>query len=136
MKSVQIWSFFWSLFSCIWTEYGDLRSQSSYSFQIQENKDQKKLCIWKIFTQWLLFDKSVIVINKCNHSKVFRKISFTRILWYTQVNTLGKVWNLFSFSGFCMFVFEETLKFCRIVVSNAYLRPWKTSVMDLFHENS
>ena len=136
MKSVQIRSFSWSLFSCIWAEYGDLRGQSSYLFQIQENKDQKKLRIWTIFTQWLLFDKSIIVINKCNHSKVFRKISFARILWYTQVNTLGKVWNLFSFSGFYMFVFEETLKIPRTVVWNAYLGPWKTSMMDLFHGNS
>ena len=25
VKSVQLWTFFWSVFSCIWTEYGDLR---------------------------------------------------------------------------------------------------------------
>ena len=34
VKSVQIRSFFWSVFSCIWTEYGDLlinlRIQSEY----------------------------------------------------------------------------------------------------------
>ena len=31
VKSVQIRSFFWSLFSCIWTEYGDLlRIQYKY----------------------------------------------------------------------------------------------------------
>ena len=39
-------SFFWSVFSCIWTDYGDLRS-------IQENTDQKKLHIWTLFTQCL-----------------------------------------------------------------------------------
>ena len=51
-KSGQIRSFFWSLFSCIWTEYGDLRSKSPYLVQIQENTDQKKLRIWTLFTQW------------------------------------------------------------------------------------
>ena len=34
VKSVQIRSYFWSVFSCIWTEYGDLQSnlriQSKY----------------------------------------------------------------------------------------------------------
>ena len=50
-------SFFWSLFSWIWTEYGDLRSKSPYSVWIQENKDQKKLRIWKLFTQWNLLWK-------------------------------------------------------------------------------
>ena len=43
MKSVQIRSFFWSVFSRIRTEYGDL---------LRENTDQKKLRIWKLFTQW------------------------------------------------------------------------------------
>ena len=33
--------FFWSVFSCIWTEYGNLRRKSLYSVQIRENTDQK-----------------------------------------------------------------------------------------------
>ena len=51
VKSVQIRSFFWSVFSCIRTEYGDWRSKSPYSVQIQENADQKKFRIWTLFTQ-------------------------------------------------------------------------------------
>ena len=43
MKSVQIRSFLWFVFSCIRTEHGDLRSKSSYLVQIQKNTDQKKL---------------------------------------------------------------------------------------------
>ena len=50
-KSIQIRIFFWSVFSCIRTEYGDLLSKSSHSVQIQENTDHKKLCIWTLFTQ-------------------------------------------------------------------------------------
>ena len=34
MKSVQIWSYLWSVFSCIRTEYGDLQSKSPYSVRI------------------------------------------------------------------------------------------------------
>ena len=49
MKSVQIRKFFWSVFSCIRTEYGDLQSKSPYSVQIQQNTDQKKLHIWALF---------------------------------------------------------------------------------------
>ena len=41
VKSVQIRRYFWSFFSFIRTEYGDLRSKSSYSVRIQENTDQK-----------------------------------------------------------------------------------------------
>ena len=43
MKSVQIWSFFWSVISFIQTEYGNLLSKSPYSVGIQEKTDQKEL---------------------------------------------------------------------------------------------
>ena len=51
VKSVQIRRFFWFVFSCIRTEYGDLWSKSPYSVRIQESTDQKKLRIWTLFTQ-------------------------------------------------------------------------------------
>ena len=51
VKSVQIRSFFWSVFSCIWTEYGDLLRKSPYLVRIQENANQKKLRISTLFTQ-------------------------------------------------------------------------------------
>ena len=35
LKSAQIRCFFWSVFSCIPTEYGNLRSESLYSIQMQ-----------------------------------------------------------------------------------------------------
>ena len=42
VKSVQIRrSYFWSLFSCIPTEHGDLLCKSPYSVRIQENTGQK-----------------------------------------------------------------------------------------------
>ena len=37
--------FFWSVFSRIWTEYGDLLLKSPYSAQMWENTYQKKLHI-------------------------------------------------------------------------------------------
>ena len=43
------------LFSRIRTEYGEIRSISSYSVRIWENTDQKKLHIWILFTQWNLW---------------------------------------------------------------------------------
>ena len=41
VKSVQIRSYFWSVFSCIRTEYGDLLHKSPYSVRKQENMNQK-----------------------------------------------------------------------------------------------
>ena len=40
VKIVQIQSYFWSVFPCIRAKYGDIRSKSAYSIQIQENTDQ------------------------------------------------------------------------------------------------
>ena len=53
VKSVQIRSFFWSVFSGIRTEYEDLLRKSPYSVRMRENTDHKKLLIWTLFTQWL-----------------------------------------------------------------------------------
>ena len=43
--------FFLVVFSRVRTEYGEIRSISTYSVQMRENTDQKKLCIWTLFTQ-------------------------------------------------------------------------------------
>ena len=64
LKSVQIRSFFWSAFSRIWTEYGDLRSNSPYSVRIRENTDQRKLRIWTLFTQWTWLVKLTLTVHQ------------------------------------------------------------------------
>ena len=51
VKSVQILSFFWSVFSSIRTEYGEILRISPYLVGMRENKDQKKLRIWTRLTQ-------------------------------------------------------------------------------------
>ena len=50
VKSIQIRSFFWSVFSRI----------SPYSVRIRRNTDQKKLCIWTLFTQWKIFIQTLM----------------------------------------------------------------------------
>ena len=52
VKSVQTRSFFWSLFSCIRTEYGYLLRKSSYLVSIQEKTNQRKLRIWSFFMKF------------------------------------------------------------------------------------
>ena len=41
VKNIQIRKYFGSVFSCIWTEYGDLLCESLYSVRMEENTDQK-----------------------------------------------------------------------------------------------
>ena len=41
MKSAQIQSFFWSVFSRVWPEYIDLFRKSLYSVRIRENMNHK-----------------------------------------------------------------------------------------------
>ena len=70
MKSVQIRSFFWSVFIRIQTEYGDVLRIFPYSVQMQENTDQKKLCIWTLSAQSIekhLGARLRIVTNRLNH---------------------------------------------------------------------
>ena len=55
VKSVEIRGFFWSLFSRIRTEYGEIQSISLYSVRMRENTDQKMLRLWTHFTECTIF---------------------------------------------------------------------------------
>ena len=55
VKSVQLQSFLWSVFSRMWTEYREILCISPYSVRMQENTDQKKLCMWTLFPQCLFY---------------------------------------------------------------------------------
>ena len=68
VKSVQMRSFIWSLFSRIWTEYGDLLCKSPYSFRMRENLDQKKLRILTLFTHWLSL--KLVDVNFCEITNI------------------------------------------------------------------
>ena len=61
VKSVRIRICFWSVFTCVRTEYGDFFHKFPYSVRTQENKDQKKLRIWTLFTQFIL----LFLCNSC-----------------------------------------------------------------------
>ena len=43
--------FFLNRIFSIRAEYGDILRKYTYSVRIRENTDQKKLCIWTLFTQ-------------------------------------------------------------------------------------
>ena len=51
VKSAQIRNFFWSVFSRIRTEYGQILRISPYSVRMQENMEQKKIRIWRPYTK-------------------------------------------------------------------------------------
>ena len=53
MKSVEIRSNIWSVFSRIQTEYGKILRISPYLVRMRENTDQKFLRIWTLFSQWI-----------------------------------------------------------------------------------
>ena len=78
VKSVQIQSFFWSVCSCIQTEYGETGSISPYSVQVQENTDQKKLLIWTLFTQCAGLTLLCIKWVHRDPSTIFLVITFTQ----------------------------------------------------------
>ena len=69
VKSLQIQSFFWSVFSRIRTEYGEIRSISPYSVLMRENTVQKKLHIWTFFTQWLHETCSILTLKVLGFSQ-------------------------------------------------------------------
>ena len=86
VKSVQIRSFFWSVFSRIRNEYREIRSISLYSVRMPENTDQKKLRIWTLFTQWVRSIKVLFDKKKCNLLIVYSFSSFGQnYLWFAGI---------------------------------------------------
>ena len=96
VKTVQVRSFFWSVFSHIWTEYRGLLRKFSYSVQIWENKEQKKLLIWILFTQCLFsqvrpLDKKEWFCPICISSDISRNNSYlVKHTWIEQDNITNK----------------------------------------------
>ena len=83
MIVLQIWRFFWSVFSYIWTEYRDLIRKFPYLVRIQDNTDQKKLRVWTISTQCYSlkhffqthssFNISELNLENYHHFRTYRK---------------------------------------------------------------
>ena len=77
--------FFWSVFSRIWTEYGDLLYISPYSVQMRENKDQKNSVFGHFSSSAKGFmDKVMDMIN------IFCTNTFTFILPCVQIQFKGR----------------------------------------------
>ena len=111
VKVVQIRSFFWSIFSRIRTEYGEIRSISPYSVRMRENTDQKKLRIWTHFTQWLV-QIMRLVLRTLLKQQVFFQRTKNQLQGSYKTNyvdtgdvSLNKYSKLlFGFVGICNFV--------------------------------
>ena len=85
--------FFWSVFSRIWTEYGDLLRKSPYSVQI-----------WKIRT------RKKPVFGQFSHTDVFKNSVNDKILYYIIIANLTDILlNIFRlcFTSFKTSIFQS-----------------------------
>ena len=104
VKSVQMRSFFWSVFFFIWAEHGDLLRKYPYSVWMRENTDQKKLCIWTLFhavDSWDICDTSARNLPKITFcEKAVLKCQFAlRILIFKLCKIKQTLcWKLENFS--------------------------------------
>ena len=73
VKSVQIRSFFWSVFSRTRAKYGDLLRKSPHSARVRESKDQKKLRIWTLHAA------AFIVVNENTRSNIYNRAFLRKI---------------------------------------------------------
>ena len=98
VKSVQIMSFSWFIFSGIRTEYREIRSISPYSVRMPENMDQKKLRIWTLFTQCRLGE----VIQKSHKFHMIGTVMTLKSIKLLYIGVLTFGLNL------CQFYFSYT----------------------------
>ena len=71
VKSAQIRSFFWSVFSRIRTKYRDILFVFPYSLRLRENTDQKNLRILTLFTQYIFLrnEAGIVSTKTCPYLK-------------------------------------------------------------------
>ena len=111
VESIQIRTFFWSVFSRTRAEYGYLLRKSPYSVRIRENTDQKKLRIWTIFTQCLLFSRYPMVrMSLLDHSILF---SFC---WWTILTDFQKTFKLHMNRFFILHFLYCTFKIYTVAI--------------------
>ena len=71
---------------------------SPYSVQMLENTDQKKLCIWTLFTQWLCFLRRKLVLHQAEYTELFISILedpiIVEILLLNSVRCEAWVWYM------------------------------------------
>ena len=79
VKSVQIRNFFWSVFSCIRTEYG-----------MRENTDQKKLRTWTHLTQWFFYSFMMRPIKEDFLHSISTWAQTYSVTSYTCVRSFGR----------------------------------------------
>ena len=99
VTSVQIQEFFWSVFSCIWTERADLLFLCPYPVWVWENTDQKNfelgyfsriwiLLVFYFFRALLAWLVLLIPLKTYQHTKV------ETYLQYHHIQTLTMFWKL------------------------------------------
>ena len=122
VKSVQIWSFFWSVFSSIWTEYGEIRSISPYSDQMLENTDQKNFRIWTHFTQ-CLYVHSENILTKCFYWSLEFVMAMTyrlRLFLCWWLFNIDKLTHILPMLHFCTLRFSDVFRGYRNVTLGEY----------------
>ena len=87
VKSMQVRSFFWCVFSRIWTEYEDLLPKSPYSVQVRENIDQKKNFVASYFSGSAICNKIItcvlLLTLKINRSYLHFHTTYGNHTWQT-----------------------------------------------------
>ena len=86
VKSIQIRSFFWSVFTRIPIEYREIPSISPYSVRMQENTYQKKLPIWTNFTQCESFLKTKVAKENISDNLFENTCEFDKVLVQFPLN--------------------------------------------------
>ena len=112
VKSVQIRSIFWSMFSRIRTEYGEILRISPYSVRMRKDTDQKKIRIWILFTQWCL--QPVIISRLSSTFYVSTIKSCLKEIWTKKYILVCHICLLKSEPKYFLMVTSLTAQFLKI----------------------
>ena len=82
VESVCTWSFFWSVFSCIWTEYGEILSP--FTVQMRGNADQKN-SKYRYFSSSDIFKGTIAEEEKPNATYLLYGLNYLYKSYYHHI---------------------------------------------------
>ena len=118
VKNVQIRSFFWHVFSRIWTEYGEILRIAPYSIRMRENTDQKS-SLFRQFSRSVIYQdprsmRKFLLTNPNLFPKGCQSINVTfwknQIMKNCHILINAMIWEKITFQKKCKPIWRTTLQ--------------------------
>ena len=132
MKSVQIWRFFWPVFSRIWTEYGDLLRKSLFAKCLRIRFDKIDGFI-KIYHG----TRNVVLLGPEKYDAIYNRIRYPISLKSGTTYLFSHYYVEIKVDSYDSFPIEKIVTLHNVIILNTFVLNKETNTITIryFKEN-